>query len=37
MVDWYPKKGGTAQGPRIIGFALVISPTEGGLGVIGEF
>lgn len=37
LVDWYPKKTASTQGPRILGIAPVISPKEGGVGVVGVF
>lgn len=38
LIDWYPKKGGTAQqGPRITAVAPFVSPTQGGLGLSGTF
>lgn len=37
LVDWYPKKTASTQGPRILGVAPVVSPTEGGVGVLGVF
>jgi hypothetical protein len=37
LVDWYPKKTASTQGPRILGVAPVVSPKEGGVGVVGVF
>ncbi len=37
LVDWYPKKGGTAHGPQVTGIAPAISPTQTGIGVVGVF
>jgi len=37
LVDWYPKKSGSAHGPQVTGIAPVISPTQAGVGVIGLF
>ncbi len=37
LVDWYPKKGGSAQGPRIVGITPAFGSKEGGISVIGVF
>jgi len=37
LVDWYPKKGGAAQGPRLTAFGPIVSPNEGGAVLMGEF
>jgi hypothetical protein len=37
LVDWYPKKGGAAQGPQVTGFAPIFGPGQGGATLIGVF
>ncbi|MEZ4295740.1 MAG: hypothetical protein R3B70_12245 [Polyangiaceae bacterium] len=37
MLDWYPNRQQTAQGPRLIAVTPIVSDKEGGIGLIGEW
>ncbi len=37
MIDWYPKKTGTAQGLQVTAVAPMVGPTNAGVGVAGLF